>query len=300
MELKWIEDFLCLSQYGNFAKAAKSRYITQPAFSRRIKALEEWMGVSLINRGTYPATFTKAGFHFLKCANNLKKQIEDARIETQNSVLNKINAITFRTQHALSDYVINRMLKNNPQIFNELVINVIPSNLHDSVLTFLENKSDYLIGLSFATPRLELQSPFIESAVIGTDSLIPVVGVDDKGDALYQDKKGDMVPLLSYPPDAFLAQVIDKNNSIAQANCQFNTVYINAISSSLKSMVLGGHGIAWLPLGLVQEEIESGELVIFSKKIKPIDAKIKIFSFPSENNTPNKLLFWKKLISIDL
>jgi len=300
MELKWIEDFLCLSQYGNFSKAAKSRHITQPAFSRRIKTLEEWLGVPLINRETYPATFTKAGFHFLKCANNLKKQIEDARIDTQKSVLNKVNSITFRTQHALSEYVVNKMLKNNPKIFDELLINVIPNNLHDSVLTFLENKSDYLVGLSFETPSLELPAPDIESAVIGTDSLIPVVGVDDKGAPLYQDKKGDIVPMLAYPPDAFLAQVIDKNNSIAQANCQFNTVYINAISSSLKSMAIAGQGIAWLPLGLVQEEIESGELKIFSKKIDPIHAKIKIFSFPSENNTPNKLLLWKKLISIDL
>ena len=57
MDLKWIEDFLYLSQYGSFAKAAKARNITQPAFGRRIKLLEEWVGVDLVNRNTYPATY---------------------------------------------------------------------------------------------------------------------------------------------------------------------------------------------------------------------------------------------------
>ena len=50
MDLKWIEDFLYLSQYGSFAKAAKARNVTQPAFGRRIKLLEEWLGADLVNR----------------------------------------------------------------------------------------------------------------------------------------------------------------------------------------------------------------------------------------------------------
>ena len=40
MELKWLEDFVALAENGSFSKAAKARYVTQPAFSRRIRALE--------------------------------------------------------------------------------------------------------------------------------------------------------------------------------------------------------------------------------------------------------------------
>ena len=108
------------------------------------------------------------------------------------------------------------------------------------------------------------------------------------------------MPLLSYPSDAFLAQVIETNNAMSQASCEFQTVYINSISNSLKSMALSGRGVAWLPLGLVKDEIKSGKLKIFSKKIKPIDAKIKIFSFPTEDPTPDKLMLWEKLTSIKL
>ena len=41
MDCKWLEDFLALSQHGNYSQAAAQRHITQPALSRRIKALEE-------------------------------------------------------------------------------------------------------------------------------------------------------------------------------------------------------------------------------------------------------------------
>jgi DNA-binding transcriptional LysR family regulator len=32
---------------GNFSRAADERHMTQPAFSRRVRALEEWLGVDL-------------------------------------------------------------------------------------------------------------------------------------------------------------------------------------------------------------------------------------------------------------
>ncbi len=54
MELKWLEDFVCLSNIGSFWKASEQRHVSQPAFSRRIRALEDWLGVTLIDRSSYP------------------------------------------------------------------------------------------------------------------------------------------------------------------------------------------------------------------------------------------------------
>jgi hypothetical protein len=38
MQLKWLKDFVALHDYGSFSKAAEARYVTQPAFSRRIRS----------------------------------------------------------------------------------------------------------------------------------------------------------------------------------------------------------------------------------------------------------------------
>ena len=52
MELRWLEDFLALAEHRTFARAAAVRRMTQPAFGRRIRALEEWFGTRLFVRST--------------------------------------------------------------------------------------------------------------------------------------------------------------------------------------------------------------------------------------------------------
>ena len=54
MNLSWLDDFLALAASGNFSRAAEERHMTQPAFSRRIRALEEWLGVVLFDRSVAP------------------------------------------------------------------------------------------------------------------------------------------------------------------------------------------------------------------------------------------------------
>ena len=48
MDLNWLEDFLALAEHRNFSRAAEARNVTQPAFSRRIRAMEEWVGTPFV------------------------------------------------------------------------------------------------------------------------------------------------------------------------------------------------------------------------------------------------------------
>jgi len=52
MELAGLEDFGALIHAGNFSRAASTRYVTQPAFSRRIRALER-VGEPAFGRRSY-------------------------------------------------------------------------------------------------------------------------------------------------------------------------------------------------------------------------------------------------------
>ena len=51
MDLDWLKDFLALAELKSFSRAADARNVTQPAFSRRVRALEEWVGTRLFSRG---------------------------------------------------------------------------------------------------------------------------------------------------------------------------------------------------------------------------------------------------------
>ena len=71
MEFAWLEDFLALVDFGNFSRAAELRHVTQPAFSRRIRALEDWVGVDLFERDSHPVMLTEAGRRFRPVAEEL-------------------------------------------------------------------------------------------------------------------------------------------------------------------------------------------------------------------------------------
>uniref|UniRef100_UPI003F6D2688 LysR family transcriptional regulator n=1 Tax=Marivita sp. TaxID=2003365 RepID=UPI003F6D2688 len=55
MRIDWIEDLVALLDSGGVADAARLRNITQPAFSRRIKVLEEVLGIEVIDRSVKPS-----------------------------------------------------------------------------------------------------------------------------------------------------------------------------------------------------------------------------------------------------
>src|SRR5690606_31345415 len=79
MELVWLEDFSALAESGNFSRAAELRHVTQPAFSRRIRSLENWVGVDLFVRTTHGATLTDAGKHMLASAQEMTRRLHQMR-----------------------------------------------------------------------------------------------------------------------------------------------------------------------------------------------------------------------------
>jgi len=58
MDMNWLDDVLILLEEGNMTRAAARRNITQPAFSRRIRSFENWLGVRVLDRGTNKINIT--------------------------------------------------------------------------------------------------------------------------------------------------------------------------------------------------------------------------------------------------
>ena len=86
MQLKWLEDFVALAQERSFTRAAELRHVTHPAFGRRIKALESWLGVALVNRGMgvslVPQSLSRSKF-----GNVRYLEIDEAEAEHRVSLL---------------------------------------------------------------------------------------------------------------------------------------------------------------------------------------------------------------------
>jgi len=61
MELRQLRYFVAVAETGNISRAAKKLFLTQPALSRQIKALEDEFGECLLERQAHSIRLTPAG-----------------------------------------------------------------------------------------------------------------------------------------------------------------------------------------------------------------------------------------------
>src|SRR5882724_4320644 len=60
-----VQAFIAIADHGAFSRAAESLHITQTALSRRLKNLESFLGVKLVERSTRSVALTRIGDDFL-------------------------------------------------------------------------------------------------------------------------------------------------------------------------------------------------------------------------------------------
>lgn len=66
MELRQLRSFIAVAEDGVISRAAQRLHLTQSALSRQIKALEEDLGVTLLDRGAHSVKLTQEGEVLLK------------------------------------------------------------------------------------------------------------------------------------------------------------------------------------------------------------------------------------------
>lgn len=77
MELRQLRHFVAVAETGSISKAAKRVFLTQPALSRQIKALEEEIGQCLLERRAHSIHLTPVGERFLEDARALLRQADE-------------------------------------------------------------------------------------------------------------------------------------------------------------------------------------------------------------------------------
>jgi DNA-binding transcriptional LysR family regulator len=71
MELRQLRYFVAVAETGNISRAAQKMFLTQPALSRQIKALEDEIGQCLLERQAHSIRLTPAGETLLREAREL-------------------------------------------------------------------------------------------------------------------------------------------------------------------------------------------------------------------------------------
>ncbi len=263
MDTNILEDFLALSDTHNFSRAAAERHITQPAFSRRIQVLEEYVGAELIDRSKSPIQLTPAGESFRESAKRLLEQLQGAK----DAARALDSSDKFHVNLAFSNSVITSYL---PIIFAALIknvesfrVNAYTDNTGHCVDSLVSGESHFLSAMynqDAPLPDRLTQFPF---AVLSHTCLIPVSKPSPEGTPMFAlDPQADNpIPFFTYSKGSYLLQVVD---AFREKKCEqnlLNVVLQCNYSDGLIGLVAAGHGIAWLPKYGIRTELASGALV---------------------------------------
>lgn len=292
MEIKWLEDFLALSTFGNFSKAADSRFITQPAFGRRIKALESWLGVALVDRQQYPTTLTAAGEVFVRQAQIWVDDFYGVRSQLREKA-GATRSISFAAQHSLTVSFLPEWIKDIHSQLPDTLVRVEAFNLHDCLDSLLAGQKDFLLCYYSADVYPQLTRDDLLCVNIANDVLIPVSGAGSDGRAIFSPANKAVLPLLSYPDDSFFGRLLQREyfNKIGGEKQQFKTQCENALVEGLKALAVAGMGVAWLPKKVIQEELIKGTLIEIVADLPTIELKIMLYRNKSMVNQEAEV-FW--------
>ena len=272
MELKWLEDLLALLEEQSISRAAARRHVTQPAYSRRIRQLEEWLGVELVDRSTKPVRIRSAGLALEDGVRDLVNRFYALR----NSVHETTDRVTFVAQHTLAISRFPTLIRAVKKGLPQASYRVVPVN-YDECEALFYNEADLLLCYQSSLRRFDFSHSAVPKIELGKDRLIPVAST-----ALAQQlgplAPGMAIPLLMYQQHGFFAEAL-------AASClpevirdyRIETICESAFSASLKEMALADMGIAWLTGEMCGQELADGRLVSYAGELGQIELDIVLY-----------------------
>lgn len=263
MESKWLEDFISLAETRSFSRSAALRHVTQPAFSRRIRSLETWLGADLIDRTSYPTRLTSAGEVFYEQALQMLDSISGTRAMLRGQRAAASGEIDVAAPHTLSLTYFPQWLTTLERDFGRVKSRLIAANVHDAVMRLVEGGCDLLICYHHPRQPVQLDPQRYDMMLLGHETIAPYSRADADGRPLFglpgvRDKP---LPFLSYGQNAYLGRMVEMIMADAKKPLHLDKRYETDMAEGLKMMALHGHGVAFLPASAVAAEVKSRKLV---------------------------------------
>ena len=210
MEITWLEDLIELDATRNFSVAAAARHITQPAFSRRIKALENWIGTQLIDRSTFPVKLTPAGEVVLESARTLSQDMYRLRDECRDLFSPSADILSISALHSLALSIYPTYAQKLQDAIGPFTTRMNATDYYDCIESLTLGRSELAICYSHILGPQYLNSGQFETLTLMQDPLVLVASpqiADRMGHALGKNADGETLPLVSYSSGCFLGKM---------------------------------------------------------------------------------------------
>lgn len=270
MEFAWLEDFLTLADCGHFSRAAERRNVSQPAFSRRVRMLEDWVGTPLFNRDTHRVELTAAGLEFRPIAEDIMRRVVSGRELVREVAQVSASSLRFVCTNVLSLNFFPAWLERveaavaagpGPQSS----ISLVTDNMADCERLMMQGQAQFMLCHHHPAAQTSLDSTYFRCVDVGDDTLIPVSAPAAPGSAApmhaLPGSAAAPVAHLAFSSASGMGRIIASTRTRDAPPVWLSSVFTAHLAMVLLTMARGGRGCAWLPLSLIERDLASGELV---------------------------------------
>lgn len=269
MRHEWLKDLLAVAEAGSFQAAAEARGVTQPAFSRRLRQIEEQLDAQLFDRSQRPARILPHVAASLEQIRELSDGINSLTMSLRQGGRGLHNKLEIACQHAITISVAPGLM-DRLRAF-DLKVRMRSANREDCLALLLIGQVELALVYDIDGLPLAVSSDAIARTMIAGDRLVPVFSASAT-DRLNADFQRGELPIVAYPRDVFLGKVFWNRIAprLAGAGQPVSRVE-TALTPAAMQFALAGIGVAWLPQSLVADELARGTLADLSASLPALD-----------------------------
>ncbi|NVB42923.1 LysR family transcriptional regulator [Pseudenhygromyxa sp. WMMC2535] len=247
MNLRQLTYFVRVAEERHFGRAARILNVTQPPLSQQIKALEEELGVTLLERTTRSVELTPAGERLLLRARDILAALNDAALEAQRAAEGLVGSVALSfvgsATYALLPQVVRALRSQLPDVHLALSSERLTA---EQVEALLSERIDLAV---LSVDDFETLSPQLSVEPIRTT---PLVAALSQNHPLAQRETLSLIelaeePLLLHPSGG--RSVLHRKVRELCAQAGFRPKVAQEVSETVTavSLAAGGVGVAILP-----------------------------------------------------
>ncbi len=264
IELHQLECFYLVASLGSFTKAADELYITQPAVSSRIKALEEEFDVKLFERSKRDIFLTPYGEVLLKEVGSLKSHLD--RIKSKMDDLKELKAgkFSFGTSDIITTYLLPDVLAEFTKSYPYIEVTVIDRMSQRIVALVEKGELDFgIVSLPVTGSDLVCETLLKQKMVLIASKKTKYINKDQN----IKEILGN-IPVLMFNKGSHTRKLIE--DSLKEINIVPNIVLELGTCEIIKRYVRLDFGVTFLPeLVITDEEIKKDFIIISSLDFLP-------------------------------
>jgi DNA-binding transcriptional LysR family regulator len=248
MELRLLRAFVTVAEEHSFRRAAERLHISQPPLSRQIRALEDELGVQLLERGRRSTvSVTDAGDIFLRDARCILAAAASAVEQVQQATRGGSGRLNIGGVSALSQSVLPPLMSTFRARFPQIEVRVFEMQRKEQLVALAEGR----IHAGFFPALNEPRGRRFESLLLLE---CPVVAILPPNHELTRRFEKDIdaralngQPLLVPSPESAPGYIERLQN--VQAAAPFTPAHIQPVDDlrNLYGLVTAGYGVAILP-----------------------------------------------------